>query len=113
MNINGDFKVNNSNIKNVQINNYVSNINMQIKNSKVKNFNFNFIEWAKCSYNIKFENTEFENNYRKNILDDSFIKYNGSALLKINNINNIYKNNTILINNEVLSNPKIKILNRN
>lgn len=113
MNINGDFKVNNSNIKNVQINNYVSNINMQIKNSKVKNFNFNFIEWAKCSYNIKFENTEFENNYRKNILDDSFIKYNGSALLKINNINNIYKNNTILINNEVLSNPKIKILNSN
>lgn len=107
INLSGDFKVKNSNIKNLKVSNYTADINLEILNSKVENFIFDFIEWAKCGYNINFENSEFKNIDRKNIFDNKFINYSNTKKLKIIDKNNTYKDSTILISPNVLDNNNI------
>lgn len=107
MNVNGNVIFNNCNIKNLTYGNYVKDINLQIKNSNVHNFVFNFAAWAKCKYDILFENSTFENDTTKNIFSDAFGNYSDTKEFKVQSKNCKYINGTVIANENVMNNTKI------
>lgn len=112
-NINGNFNINNCNVKNLSISNYTTDINLIIKDSEVYNFEINFNEWAKCNYNINLESTKFINENRLNILSDKFENYNSENTFNINIKDNKFLNGTIIANDIVINNKNIIFSNNN
>lgn len=110
-NINGDFYVKNSNVKNLIVSNYMSDININIEDSQIYNFEFDFTEWAKCSYNINLKNSVFKNENRDNIFSNNFANYNHNNKFIIIIDNNKFLNTTKIANNVVINNKNITFLN--
>lgn len=126
----GDFIVSDSTLTNIQVEacqgtitmnnckintfitaNYVYDINIEITDSTITDFQFNRIAYAdKANYNIRLINCTIENTIRKNIIDDGWIY--GVADGKSFNVyveNCTFVNGTVIAN-DILNNSDVNIV---